>query len=36
MLDVADDKVGFDHAASVAAPGGLGLPAMGERASSCG
>jgi len=36
MLDVADDGVGFDHAESVAAAGGLGLPAMGERASALG
>jgi signal transduction histidine kinase len=36
MLDVADDGVGFDHAASVAAAGGLGLPAMGERAAALG
>jgi signal transduction histidine kinase len=36
MLDVADDGVGFDHAASVAAAGGLGLRAMGERAAALG
>jgi signal transduction histidine kinase len=36
MLDVADDGVGFDHAASAAAAGGLGLPAMSERAAALG
>jgi len=30
-LDVADDGVGFDQAETVAAAGGLGLRAMGER-----
>jgi signal transduction histidine kinase len=36
MLDMADDGVGFDHAASAAAAGGLGLPAMSERAAALG
>jgi signal transduction histidine kinase len=36
MLDVADDGVGFDRAASAAAAGGLGLPAMSERAAALG
>jgi signal transduction histidine kinase len=37
MLDVHDDGVGFDHAATVAAAGaGLGLHAMGERVAALG
>jgi signal transduction histidine kinase len=35
MLDVHDDGVGFDHAATVAA-GGLGLRAMAERVAALG
>jgi signal transduction histidine kinase len=35
MLDVHDDGVGFDHAATVAA-GGLGLQAMAERVAALG
>jgi signal transduction histidine kinase len=35
MLDVHDDGVGFDHAATVAAAGaGLGLHAMAERVAA--
>jgi signal transduction histidine kinase len=37
MLDVHDDGVGFDHAATVAAAGaGLGLHAMAERVAALG
>ena len=35
-LDVHDDGVGFDQAARVAAAGGLGLAAMGERVGALG
>jgi signal transduction histidine kinase len=36
VLDVQDDGVGFDPAATVAAAGGLGLRAMRERAEQLG
>jgi signal transduction histidine kinase len=36
MLDVHDDGVGFDHAATAAAAGGLGLHAMAERVAALG
>jgi signal transduction histidine kinase len=36
VLDVADDGVGFDAAATVAAAGGLGLRAMRERVEQLG
>jgi signal transduction histidine kinase len=36
MLDVHDDGVGFDQAATVAAAGGLGLHAMAERVTALG
>jgi signal transduction histidine kinase len=37
MLDVHDDGIGFDHAATVAAAGtGLGLHAMAERVAALG
>ena len=36
MLDVHDDGVGFDHAATVAAGAGLGLHAMAERVAALG
>jgi signal transduction histidine kinase len=37
MLDVHDDGVGFEYAATVAAAGaGLGLHAMGERVAALG
>jgi signal transduction histidine kinase len=35
-LDVHDDGVGFDHAATAAAAGGLGLHAMAERVAALG
>ena len=35
-LDVQDDGVGFDQAATVAGAGGLGLPAMAERVAALG
>jgi signal transduction histidine kinase len=36
MLDVHDDGVGFDHATTAAAAGGLGLHAMAERVQELG
>jgi signal transduction histidine kinase len=36
MLDVHDDGIGFDHAATVAAGAGLGLHAMAERVAALG
>jgi signal transduction histidine kinase len=36
MLDVHDDGVGFDQAATVAAAGGVGLHAMAERVTALG
>jgi signal transduction histidine kinase len=37
MLDVHDDGIGFEHAATVAAAGaGLGLHAMAERVAALG